>query len=92
MTTDYEFDFIWNEFKQTVDFNKRSLYLSSMGCIQNESVLKKFIMMIVEDSDINNTENNEWRIILKASYSNNAVGLRVTLQFLRQHYDFMIEL
>ena len=92
MITEHEFDFIWKLFKRTKSPLRRSLYLNSMGCIEDESILMKFIMMIIESKDIDNDVNNEWEIILKATYSNNAVGLRVTLQFLRQHYDAFIGL
>lgn len=92
MITEHEFDFIWKVFKGTENPTRRNLYLNSMGCIEDESILMKFIMMIIESKDIDNVVNNEWKTILKATYSNNVVGLRVTLHFLRQHYDAFIEL
>lgn len=89
--TEDEFDFIRNLFKTNTEASRRSLYLSSMACIENEEILTKLIMMTLEGEEIDNT-NNEWLIIIEAVYSNGPIGLRVALKFLRENYDDFIEL
>lgn len=89
MATEHEFDLVWKLFKRTANVARRKFYLSAIGCIEDERILMKFIVTIVESEDV---ETDEWMTILKSTYGNNPVGLRVTLQFLRQHYDAFIGL
>lgn len=92
MATEEEFSFVWNLYRSSKDASKRIFYLRSMGCIENEAILTRFIKTILdEDSDIDNT-NNEWLTIVQAVYSNGPVGLRVTLTFLRSYPDEFIGL
>ncbi|KAG5671283.1 hypothetical protein PVAND_001488 [Polypedilum vanderplanki] len=89
MATKYEFDFIWKVFKRTTSSSRRLFYLRAMGCIEDDEILMKFIMAIIESDDLT---ADEIVTILKATYSHNHVGLRVTLQFLRSYYDAVIGL
>lgn len=88
---DEEFDFMWSLYKSSTEVSKRTLYLKSMGCIEDEDILTKLIKMALESDEIDNT-NNEWFTIIEAVYSNGPIGLRVALKFLRENYDDFIGL
>lgn len=86
-----EFDFMWNLYKNSDVSSRRSFYLSSMGCIEDENILTRFIMTIIESSDLDNT-NGEWLTIMQAVYANGPIGMRVAMAFLRENYDEFIGL
>ena len=86
-----EFNFMWSLYKTSTETSRRSLYLRSMGCIENEEILTRFIKMTLESNEIDNT-NNEWRTIIEAVYSNGPIGLKVALKFFRENYDDFIGL
>lgn len=81
-----EFDFMWSLFNSSSVESRRSFYLRSMGCIENEAILTRFIRTIIVSDDIDNS-NNEWLTIVEVIYSNGPIGLNVTLRFLRENYD-----
>lgn len=81
--TDYES--ILNLFKATKDPAKRELYLRSMGCIENEEILTRFINTIIEKNILDNG-NDEWDLVIRVVYSNGPVGMRVAMRFLRYKY------
>lgn len=89
--TEKEFDFMWSLYKNSAEASRRSLFLRSMGCIEDEEILTRFIKKTLESGEIDNN-NNEWRTILEAVYSNGPTGLRVVLKFLREKYDDFIGL
>lgn len=89
--TEEEFNFMWSLYKSSKEVSRRSLYLSSMGCIENEKILTRLINKTLESGEIDNT-NNEWHTIIEAVYSNGPIGLRVTVKFLRESYDDFIGL
>jgi aminopeptidase N len=89
--TEKEFDFMWNLYKNSSVSSRRSFYLSSIGCIENEKILTRFIMTIIEIGTIDNT-NDEWLTIVQAVYANGPIGMRVTFKFLRENYDEFIGL
>lgn len=92
MATEQEFSFMWNLYNSSTDALERRFYLSSMGCIENEDVLTRFINTILEVGVIDNTNNNEWLTIVQAVYRNGPIGLKVTLRFLRERFDDFIGL
>jgi len=89
-----EFDFMWNLFNSTSERTRRALLLRSMGCIENEELLTRFITQIINgtDNSIDNRDNNEWMTIITSVYANGPIGLRVVLEFLRLHYEPLMEL
>lgn len=90
--TEKDLNFMWQQFVNETSPMRRKLYLNAIGCNEDESILMKFIMKIIESEDVENVSNGEWRIILQASYANNPLGLNVILRFLRQHYNDFIGL
>jgi len=86
-----EFDFMWNLYNHSSDNSRRSFYLRSMGCIESDEILTRFIGTILESPHIDNT-NNEWLTIITAVYSNGPIGLGVAVKFLRDNYDDFIGL
>lgn len=80
-----EFNFMWESFTNSGDASRRMLYLQSIGCIENEEILTRFINTILDSNDIN--DNVERLTIIQAVYSNGPIGLNVTLKFLREEYD-----
>jgi ERAP1-like C-terminal domain len=85
-----EFDFMWNLYNGTTEASRRSFYLRSMGCIEDDEILTTLIDTTLS-SDIDNA-NDEWFTIITAVYSNGPKGLSVTLRFLRENYDAFIGL
>lgn len=85
-----EFDFMWNLYNGTTEASRRSFYLRSMGCIEDDEILTTLIDTTLS-SDIDNA-NDEWFTIITAVYSNGPTGLSVTLRFLRENYDAFIGL
>lgn len=81
-----EFEFMWSKFLSIRDSSRRKI-LSAIGCIENPSILMRFIMKIIDSDEI---IDDEWEVILKSTYSHNHIGLRVTLDFLRSNYDAII--
>lgn len=75
-----EFDYMWGSFNSSSVPSKRRLYLESMGCIESEVILTRFINLILESDDI---RSDEWLTIITAVYSNGPIGLSVALNFLR---------
>lgn len=53
-----------------------------MGCIENREVLNRFIRTIFDEDTV---VNNEWRTIVQAVYANGPIGMRVTLDFMREN-------
>lgn len=86
-----EFDFLWNLFNISTVATRRSFYLRSMGCIEDESILTRLIAATLESEEIDD-DNNEWLTIIRAVYSNGPIGLSVALEFLRTRYDDFIGL
>lgn len=86
-----EFNFMWNLFRSSTDAPRRSFYLRSMGCIESEEILTRFINSIFDSEDVNNSDS-EWLTIIEAVYSNGPIGLSVALKFLREMYDPLIGL
>lgn len=82
-----EFNFMWNLFNSTNDNSRRTFYLQSIGCMENERILTQFVERILTSNDLDNEINDEWFTILQAVYLNGPVGLRVALKFMRVHYD-----
>jgi nuclear transport factor 2 (NTF2) superfamily protein len=85
MATLNDFEFIWQLYSSTLDPERRMFYLKVIGCIESEEILMDFIERMFE-------RKNEWRDILKAAYSNNRIGLRVSLEFLSKNYNRVIGL
>lgn len=89
--TKKEFDFMWKLYTNSDVSSRRSFYLRSIGCIEDEEILTKLIMNTIESDDIDNT-NDEWLTIVQSVYSNGPVGLQVALKFLRENYNAFIGL
>lgn len=89
MATAQEFDFMWNLFNSTTDASRRKFYLRSMGCIENDDILTRFIKKVLE-IDISGNQNDEWITIIEAVYRNGPIGMKVAQHFLRDEYDEMI--
>lgn len=86
------FNSLWRLFNNSADASRRSFYLKSMGCIENDAILSRFIETIIESGDVDNVNNNEWLTIVEAVYSNGPIGLSVALRFMRNNYDELIGL
>jgi ERAP1-like C-terminal domain len=86
-----EFDFMWNLYNRTTEASRRSFYLRSMGCIEDDEILTTLIDTILSSDNLDN-DNDEWFTIITAVYSNGPIGLNVTLRFLREEYDAFIGL
>lgn len=82
-----EFETLWNMLSGTSEPDRRSFYLQSMACIENEEILTRLIETIIDDENVIDNTNNEWLTIIEAVSSNGPIGLRVVLNFLRTYYD-----
>lgn len=85
MATVDDFEFLWHLHSSTLDPKRRMLYLKVIGCIENGEILMEFMERMFE-------RKSEWMDILRAAYSNNRIGLRVTLEFLSKNYNQVIGL
>lgn len=86
-----EFDFMWNSFADSRDASRRTLYLRSIGCIDSEEILTRFINLILGFKDLSD-DSSEWLTIIQAVYTNGPIGLNVAMKFLREKYDDFIGL
>lgn len=85
MATLDDFEFIWHLHSSALDPKRRIFYLKVIGCIENEEILMEFMERMFE-------RKSEWMDILRAAYSNNRIGLRMTLEFLSKNYNRVIGL
>lgn len=92
LTADMEqFSYVWSLYNRSSDASRRSFYLRSMGCIENEEVLTRFIHTIIGSDDVDDS-SDEWLTIMQSVYANGPIGLRVAFDFLRYNYDDFIGL
>jgi hypothetical protein len=89
MATEDEFDYVWRIFASSTNAVARRFYVNALGCIEDDGILMKFITTIIQRDELN---ADDIVSIIKATYSHNHVGLNITLQFLRDNYDAVIEL
>lgn len=85
MATRDDFEFMWHLYESAENLERKKFYLKVIGCIENEEILMEFLSRML-------TRSGEWREIIRASFSNHRVGLRVTLDFLKRNYDDVIGL
>lgn len=86
---DEEFEAILKLFKSTKDATRRELYLRSMGCIENEEVLTRFMNTILDKDTL---DDDEWETVISVVYSNGPIGMRVAMRFFRYKYKDFIDL
>lgn len=86
MATRDDFEFMWHRYESAENLERKKFYLKVIGCIESEEILMEFLSRMLTKG------SGEWREIIRASYSNHRVGLRVTLEFLKRNYDNVIGL
>lgn len=85
-----EFDFVWNLFRISSDAARRKFYIRSIGCMENEEILMRFIRKVLDDDiTADNSGNDEWISIIEAVYRNGPIGMKVAQHFLRTEYEFI---
>lgn len=62
--TEKEFDFMWNLYRNSKISSRRRFYLRSIGCIESDKILTRFIASIVESDEVDN-DNEEWLTIIQ---------------------------
>lgn len=87
--SDADYASMMSELRKTDDPRLRELFIRSMGCIENEALISRFILEIIENVD---NVSNEWQTALDAMYTNGPIGVRVALLFLRIHYGIVIQM
>lgn len=83
------FQIIWDSLDQTDNQADRRVILESLGCTEDETVLKMFLESTLNDTF--NYRKAELNKILKAVYSNGDVGLKIALDFLATNYKTVYE-
>lgn len=84
-----EFQIIWDSLDDTENQADRRVILESMGCSEDETVVKLYLESTLNDKF--NYRKSELNIILKAVYSNGHVGLNIALDFLTTNYETVYE-
>lgn len=84
-----KFQIIWDLLDETENQADRRVILESLGCSEDETVLKQFLESTLNDTF--NYRKAELNKILKAVYSNGHVGLKIALDFLTTNYKTVYE-
>lgn len=83
------FQTIWDSLDEIENQADRRVILESLGCTEDETVLKLFLESTLNDTF--NYRKAELNRILKAVYSNGYVGLKIALDFLTTNYETVYE-
>ncbi|XP_036342053.1 aminopeptidase N-like [Rhagoletis pomonella] len=82
---DTVFDFVFNQVLQSNNQAFRRTHITSLGCSQSESQLRKFVNSSIDTSA-------DWRTqeritLLSAAYSSSSTGLLVSIDFLSDNWE-----
>lgn len=79
------FEHFWNVYV-TRNADDLPLILRTIGCMENEEILKQYI------EKYDQAIGTQWLTIIQAVYANGPIGMKVTLNFLREKFDEFSEL
>lgn len=74
------YEYLWGLYTSRIS-DDLLLVLRTIGCMENEEILTKFI------GNYKNAIGSHWLTIIRAVYANGPVGMKVTLNFLSEHFD-----
>lgn len=87
MTADLDqFDYVWDLFTKSTDLDQRSVYIHSMGCVEDDDLLTRLIHTILVGDDLIDG-SDEWLSVMQSVYDDGPIGMRVTFDFLRFNVD-----
>ncbi|XP_070502885.1 uncharacterized protein [Chironomus tepperi] len=75
------FNFLWGLYTNSSKAADRTLYLKSIGCIENRQVLQDYIRMY------SRVTGDEWFTVIQSVYLNGPIGLKVAMEFLNDDFE-----
>ncbi|XP_066992326.2 aminopeptidase N [Anabrus simplex] len=76
--------FLWNQYKTSLDFSEKTLILSVLGCTKNETTLQEYLLKSIDNTgDIRRQDASS---VFSAVYAN-PTGVNVALEFLKSNFE-----
>lgn len=84
-TTDNTYNFVFEKLMKSDDQAERRILISSLGCSQTASQIRKFVNSSIDHS--NELRTQERYTILSSAYSRGEVGLLTSIEFLEEYHE-----